>query len=85
MHTVYVIKSDAFNRIYIGTTEDVNTRLAQHNAGKTRSTKPYCPWRQIYSETFEDKSEALRRERQIKQSGLIRNALRNEDYRGPIV
>ncbi len=85
MYHVYVLKSDAFDRIYIGTTADVDTRVRQHNQGKTPSTSPYCPWRLIYIETYADKKSTLRRERQMKKSGVIRRALKQEIYTGPIV
>jgi predicted GIY-YIG superfamily endonuclease len=31
---VYAIKSTTFNRIYVGMSEDVENRLAEHNSGK---------------------------------------------------
>ena len=85
MYHVYVLKSDVYKRIYIGSTEDINTRVIQHNLGNTPAKKPYRPWRLIYSETFDSKRESLIREKQIKKSGVIRNALRKEEYQGPIV
>ena len=85
MYFIYVLKSDVFNRIYIGSTKDIDTRVVQHNQGKTPSTKSYRPWRLIYNEAFQTKHEALIREKQMKKSGLIRNALRKEEYNGPIV
>ncbi|PIQ67853.1 endonuclease [Candidatus Uhrbacteria bacterium CG_4_9_14_3_um_filter_41_35] len=85
MFYIYVLKSDASNRIYIGSTANINTRVMQHNQGKTPSTKPYKPWRLIYSESFQTKRESLIRERQMKKSGVIRNALREEKYNGLIV
>ncbi|HJN85459.1 MAG TPA: GIY-YIG nuclease family protein [Patescibacteria group bacterium] len=85
MYYLYVIKSDAFDRIYIGVSSDIDTRVAQHNARKVFSTKPYVPWRIIYSEVHGNKKSAFIRERQIKKSGLIRKALKEEGYQGPIV
>ncbi len=85
MYYIYVIKSDAFDRIYIGVTTDVDARVMQHNVGKTKSIKAYIPWRLIYTEEYSTKKDALVRERQIKRSGLIRKALKEESYNGPIV
>ena len=33
-----------------------------HNGGKNRSTKPFKPWKVIYTEDFNEKSEAYKRE-----------------------
>ncbi len=37
-----------------------------HNLGKVKSTKFYKPWKVIYTETFNTKPEAYKREQQIK-------------------
>jgi putative endonuclease len=68
MFQVYIIKSTKLdNKYYIGSAEDAKRRLNfQHNKGKVKSTKAYLPWEIIYTENFETRSEAVRRERQIK-------------------
>ena len=37
-------------------------RLKRHNRGKVRSTKAYIPWKVVYTEEFQTKSEAYQRE-----------------------
>ncbi len=64
-HT-YILYSDSGERFYIGCCADLDRRLRRHNAGATGSTKPYRPWRLVYSETFGSKTEARKRELQIK-------------------
>jgi len=59
---VYFLKSSNVNKFYIGVTINMEDRLKQHNNGKTKSTKPYKPWRIIYFENYSDKSEAYKRE-----------------------
>ena len=66
MFIVYILKSTIFNRYYIGHTSNLSKRIEDHNSGKTRSTKAYKPWELIYSEKFDSKSEAFKREMQIK-------------------
>lgn len=66
MFIVYIIKSKNFCRYYIGHTNDLKQRLIRHNSGKVKSTKFYRPWEIIYTERKENKSEAIRREMQIK-------------------
>jgi len=36
---VYILKSTIANRRYIGSCEDIQIRLKEHNAGKVRSSK----------------------------------------------
>jgi len=66
MFFVYIIRSKIRSRYYTGSTEDLEERLRQHNAGKVKSTKAYRPWDIAYTETFERREDAYARERQIK-------------------
>jgi putative endonuclease len=66
MYIAYIIKSLKVNRYYIGSTENIERRLSYHNSGKVKSIKAYKPWMIVYTERFETKSEALKREKQIK-------------------
>ena len=72
MYYVYILKSLKFERYYIGHTNNLNKRLNEHNSGKTRSSKGYKPWAIAHTEKFETKSEAFRREKEIKsyKSGI---------------
>ncbi len=72
---VYAIKSTTFNRIYVGMSEDVENRLAEHNSGKTQSTRFYGPWTLFYHEPFEARLEARKREIYLK-SGSGKEFLR---------
>lgn len=66
MYYVYILKSKNFSRYYIGNTNDLKRRLAEHNTRRARSTKAYVPWEVIYVEKFFTKSEAVFREMEIK-------------------
>ena len=66
MYFVYILKSLKVLRYYIGSSENVDRRLSDHNSGKVKSTKAYRPWKVVYLETFNIKSDALKREKQIK-------------------
>ena len=66
MFFMYVLQSVPTGRFYIGAAQDLAIRLAEHNAGKTLSTRSYRPWKLIHSEAFASLSEARQRERQVK-------------------
>lgn len=54
--------------LYTGWTNNLEKRLADHNAGKgAKYTKSRLPVEIVYHETFETKEEAMRREYAIKQ------------------
>jgi putative endonuclease len=80
MHYVYVLKSIDHDRLYIGSTQDIEERIQRHNSGRTKSIKAYIPYKLIYSECYENKSDALKRERQMKNSGKIRKELKQGTY-----
>jgi len=66
MYTTYILYSSSFHRFYIGSTENITTRLILHNSKKVRSTSHYVPWELVYSENFQTRAEAYKRELQIK-------------------
>jgi putative endonuclease len=66
MYHIYVIKSLTHHSRYIGSTDNVEKRLSEHNAGKCRYTSGRLPWILIYEESFMTRSEAMKRERFLK-------------------
>jgi putative endonuclease len=66
MWYTYILQSIKDNKYYIGSTGDLDLRVAQHNAGVTKSTRHRSPFKLIHFEKFASKSESLRRELQIK-------------------
>jgi putative endonuclease len=64
---VYVLKSINFDRYYIGSTGDVEKRLELHNSSHARWTKRFQPWELVYSEEYETRSEAVKRELVLKK------------------
>ena len=63
---VYILESEKDGNLYTGITAEVERRLAEHNAGRVRSTKPRRPFRLLYTETFPSRSEAFARETYFK-------------------
>ena len=65
-HWVYIIYSAKAARYYIGQTKDIEKRLIRHNGGDVQSTRPYRPWKLVYSELHSTRGEAVLRERHLK-------------------
>lgn len=67
MNFVYILQC-ADGSFYTGWTTNLQNRLRTHNAGKgAKYTRSRLPVTLVYWETTETRSEALRREAQIKQ------------------
>ena len=66
MYYVYFLKSLTNNDLYIGSTVELENRVNLHNDGKVKSTKPYRPWQLLGCEVYNSRSEAVRRERFLK-------------------
>lgn len=66
MHYVYIIRSIATGRYYIGSSTNWENRLRQHNMGRVRFTRAYVPWAIVRVEELPDRPAALKREYQIK-------------------
>ncbi len=67
MYQVYILQSIKTQRHYIGHTENMENRLHRHNTGRVKSTKSGIPWKIVYTETCNSKSEACCRELEIKK------------------
>lgn len=67
MNCTYILKcSDG--TLYTGWTNDMEKRLAAHNAGRgAKYTKSRRPVELVYLEEFDTKEEAMKREHVIKQ------------------
>ncbi len=67
MFKVYVLYSERYDKIYIGQTQDIQNRMLWHNELSEKGyTIKYRPWKVVYTEDFETRTEALRREKQLK-------------------
>jgi putative endonuclease len=76
-NVVYVLGSGDARRFitYVGWTNDLARRVAQHNAGKgARSTRGRS-WIVLHTETFATRQEAMRREWHLKHDRAFRRML----------
>ena len=67
MHYIYILLCSD-NTLYTGYTNDICKRINTHNKGiGAKYTRGRIPVKLVYSEEFDDKIEALRREWSIKK------------------
>jgi putative endonuclease len=66
MYYVYILRCEG-GSFYTGSTNDVEKRFKDHLSGKgAKYTKSHKPEKLIYQENFKTKSQALKREIEIK-------------------
>ncbi|MBI4198796.1 MAG: GIY-YIG nuclease family protein [Chloroflexi bacterium] len=63
---VYVLRNPG-GRLYIGFTVDLERRVRTHQEDEGGWTAGKGPWELVHSESFTDRTEALRRERNLKR------------------
>ena len=65
-HYIYIVEC-ADKTLYTGYTNNLQKRMETHNAGKgAKYTKTRLPVKLVYSEEFDDKESAMKREWFIK-------------------
>ena len=67
MYHIYILRSIPTGRYYVGSTSDIDQRLIKHNKGYSKATKPYVPWELVHVESYASKSDAIKREYEIKR------------------
>jgi len=66
MFCVYILKSKKDNKFYIGSTNDLNRRINEHNMGLVFSTKTRIPLEIVYYEAYKSEDDARKREHNLK-------------------
>ncbi|UCD35976.1 MAG: GIY-YIG nuclease family protein, partial [Nitrospiraceae bacterium] len=77
---VYIIQSQKDSSLYIGQTGNLQDRMLRHNQGRSSYTKGKRPWSLLYSERFETRSQAVRKEHKLKsfhRKDLLLNLIRS--------
>lgn len=65
-HFIYIVKCKD-GSLYTGYAKDITKRIAKHNSGQgAKYTKIRRPVELVYQEVYDTKSEALKREHEIK-------------------
>ena len=64
---VYILASiENEGKYYVGYTEDIEKRIADHNSGTQTYSKRYAPWRLVTYIVFSDMSQAKKFEKYLK-------------------
>ena len=67
---VYILQSESTSQYYIGHTDDLDRRIYQHNDaeyhGSKHTKRNKGPWTCVYTEEFTTRSEAMKREKEMK-------------------
>ena len=84
---VYILYSEKLDRYYIGSTGNPEDRLRKHNRSKNGFTSTGKPWKLVYKEIYATKTNALLREKQLKNwknreriESLIRRRLAGSEH-----
>jgi len=64
---VYVLQSMKDFSFYVGQCDDLDCRMSKHTDGFNKYTSSKGPWRLVYFEVCESRSEAIKREKEIKR------------------
>lgn len=67
MFYIYIIYSKTLDKYYVGSCQNIEQRLKDHQNSRSKFTKVAKDWELKYSETFLTRSEACKRELQIKK------------------
>ena len=66
-YTVYILYSCSLDQYYIGHSQDVNDRIFRHTNSGSKATKKATDWKVVYTESFDSKAAAYKREMEIKR------------------
>ena len=64
---VYILYSSIKDHYYIGQTQDIEKRFHEHNSKQSKSTRSGIPWELVFTKEFENRSNAVLFEMQLKK------------------
>jgi len=84
MSYVYILKSGKNGSYYIGSTDNLERRLFEHNSGKTKSLRFLRPVSLVFKKEFENTSLARVMERRLKKMKsriIIERIIKDQDIK----
>jgi putative endonuclease len=64
---VYILESENCNKFYIGSSQNPEKRLLEHNSGKTISLRGKGPWKIVFQKKYSSNREARAIEAKLKK------------------
>ena len=84
MYYLYIAQSKKNGRYYIGSTNEPDRRIIEHNAGKTKSLRYLRPLKIVFSKWYSTSVEARAMEFKLKKSKsrvIIEQIVRDQEIR----
>ena len=70
MYVLYLIQHSETKEIYVGITNNLKSRINQHNNGGRKSTtRKTGTWELVYAEAYRNKDDVITREKILKAHG----------------
>ena len=66
MHYFYILQSQKNQKLYVGQTSNLKSRLKSHNAGENKATKSNIPYELIFYSAFKNEKDAINYEQYFK-------------------
>jgi putative endonuclease len=64
---LYILESLTDDSFYVGSIQDLRSRIERHNEGGVKSTRAKRPWKIAYFEKHPDRSSTMKREYAVKR------------------
>ena len=87
MYFLYILRTSS-NTLYIGQTNNLEKRLKEHKEHKSKSAKYiryFNSFKLVYTEEYQTRTEAMRRELQLKQWSRVKKEALIEGYNPELV
>ena len=79
MYYVYALQTlKDKNWLYVGYTTNLKERFTKHTKGEAISTKKYLPLRLVYYEAYLNKTDAAKREYELKHNSQQKEILKDK-------
>ena len=66
IYYVYIIYSASADKYFVGQTNNLERRIEEHNLREGRYTSGKGPWKLVFKEEWDSRSETMRREKFLK-------------------
>lgn len=83
MAYLYILRSKS-GRYYIGSTVNLDRRIAEHNSGKTTSLKNLIPVELVFKKFYEKPTEARKMElhlKRLKSKVIMEKIIKDQDIK----